>query len=70
MVTSFALLRPGLVGVRQRTLLYLEPRDDLYFSARGRAVAVYDYEQVYTRVAAPEGAVACVETPKQIVQCI
>jgi hypothetical protein len=67
-----ALARVGetkLIG-RQRTLLYLEPRDELYFSARGRAVAVLDYELQYTRVAAPEGATACVETPKDVIQCI
>jgi hypothetical protein len=56
--------------VRQRTLLYLEPRDALFFEARGRAVGVYDYTQEWVRVAAPEGATACVETPKDVVQCI
>jgi hypothetical protein len=57
------------VSARQRTLLYLEPRDQLYFSARGRAVAAYDYELQLERVAV-EGATACVETPKQVTQCI
>jgi hypothetical protein len=69
-ITAFALVAPGRLSVRQRTLLYLEPRDTLYFSARGRAVAVYDYSQAWARVAAPQGATACVETPKDVVQCI
>lgn len=69
-MTAFALLSPTRIAARQRTLLYLEPRDDLYFSARGRAVAAYDYELRFVRVPAPEGATACVETPKDVVQCI
>ncbi|KAI8464780.1 MAG: hypothetical protein J3K34DRAFT_439122 [Monoraphidium minutum] len=68
--TVFALVSPSRIVARQRTLLYLEPRDDLYFQARGRAVAAYDYELSYRRVAAPSGATACVETPKDVVQCI
>lgn len=68
-VTAYVLTAPGRVSARQRTLLYLEPRDQLYFSARGRAVAAYDYELQLERVAV-EGATACVETPKQVTQCI
>ena len=69
-VTAYALLGAGRVAARQRTLIYLEPRDELFFAAGGRAVAVYDYVQEWVRVAAPEGATACVETPKRVVQCI
>lgn len=69
-MTAFALLSPTRIAARQRTLLYLEPRDQLYFEARGRSVASYSYDLTFTRVAAPEGATACVETPKDVVQCI
>jgi len=69
-LTAFALAAPGRVVARQRTLIYLEPRDDLYFRARRRAVAVLDYDLVFTRVKAPEGATVCVETPKDVIQCI
>ncbi|GBG00009.1 hypothetical protein Rsub_12787 [Raphidocelis subcapitata] len=68
-VTAFALTAPGRVSARQRTLLYLEPRDELFFSARGRAVAVYEYDLEFERVPV-EGAIACVDTPKSVTQCI
>ena len=69
-MTAFALAGPGAVVARQRTLAYLEPRDALYFRAAGRAVAAFDYELALARAPAPRGATACVETPKDVVQCI
>ena len=64
-----------LIKGRQRSMLYLQPQDELYFQSGGKPVVVYDYEFEMKRVKAPEdaqemGAVACVLTPKQVVQCI
>jgi hypothetical protein len=71
---SWRQLAPGRLAGRQRSCLYLQPQERLYFAAAGRAVAVYDYDVTATRVAAPAdapvGAVACVATPKGISQCI
>jgi hypothetical protein len=69
----YELLAPGRIRAVQRTAVYLEPRDALYFKAGGHPVAVYDYELelVRTEVADTLGRpVACVETPKDVVQCI
>lgn len=41
--------------------------------AFGRAVAIYDHDLEMRRMAAPEdapGAAACVQTPKDMVQCL
>lgn len=71
---SWRQLAPGLVQGRQRSCLYLQPQERRYFSAAGRAVAVYDYRFSMRRVApeadAPAGAVACVPTPKDVIQCV
>ena len=79
-VTDYELLheyrldKEGLVTGRQRSALYLQPQEAKYFEAGGRAVAVYDYDFVMRRVPPPEdapaGAVACVPTPKGVVQCL
>lgn len=73
-MTEFVLQSDGAVTARQRTALYLEPRDALYFEARGAAAVVYDFELELEREAppadAPRGAVACVLTPKGVSQCI
>jgi hypothetical protein len=53
--------------------VYLQPQDNLYFEAGGRPVAVYDYDLVLERVAVDDGAggrATCVETPKDVVQCV
>lgn len=59
---------------KQRSVVYLQPQEALYFEARNRAVAVYDYEFAMKRVGvpgdAPSGAVSCVQTPKNVVQCV
>ncbi len=73
-LNSYQYLKPGLVAARQRSALYLQPNDQLYFQAAGRAVAIYDYEINMKRVPLPEdaprGAQACVQTPKQFAQCL
>lgn len=69
-MTAYTQSADAVVSARQRTAVYLEPRDNLYFNASGRAVAVYDYDLQMRRVAAPRGATACVQTPKDVVQCI
>ena len=71
---SYRQVAPGVVEGLQRSCLYLQPQEQLYFEAGGRAVAVYDYAFSMRReppeADAPFGAVACVPTPKQVVQCI
>lgn len=73
-LNSYTLQPDGTIACRQRTAIYLDPRQPAYFSARGRAVAVYDYDLTLTRVTppgdAPPGAVACVMTPKDVIQCV
>ena len=51
---SFRLETDGQVAVRQRTLYFLEPRDELYFEANGKAVAVYDEHLTMTRAVRTE----------------
>lgn len=71
---SYRQVGPGRVEGRQRSCLYLQPQEPLFFQAGGRAVAVYDYTFTMTRVPpeadAPAGAEACVQTPKQVFQCV
>ena len=53
--------------------MYLDPRAPLYFKANGRAVAVYEYELSMVRQTTEDGAggrVVCVQTPKDVVQCV
>lgn len=74
-VNAYTLLAEGCVAVRQRTAVFLDPRQERYFSAAGRAVALYDYDVVLMRRRPADGesvggAVACVQTPKDFVQCI
>jgi len=70
-VTRYTLVSPGRVLAQQRTILYLQPQDALYFEALGRATAIYDYECEYTRAELEgEPGVACVETPKGATQCV
>ncbi|CAG9467093.1 unnamed protein product [Pedinophyceae sp. YPF-701] len=42
--------RDGVVRARQRRAEYLQPQDQLYFDAKGRAIAVYDYDVTMCRV--------------------
>lgn len=71
---SYSLARDGSVQGRQRSCLYLQPQETRYFESGGRSVAVYDYSFRMTRVPppgdAPLGAAACVQTPKQVWQCV
>jgi len=73
-INLYELLDKDVVRVRNRTAIYLEPRDELYFTAAGRAVAVYDYDIIMRRrpapLDAPQGATACVTTPKAVTQCV
>lgn len=73
-MNEYTLEEVGTVRGRQRSALYLHPQQVQYFEAARRAAAVYDYEFVMHRVAAPEdappGAVACVDTPKEVAQCV
>lgn len=71
---SYRLAAPGVVEGRQRSCLYLQPQEERFFQAAGRAVAVYDYRFRMTRLPppgdAPPGAAACVQTPKAVWQCV
>ena len=63
------------VLLRQKVAVYLSPYDPLYFSAVNQAVGIYSYDIQLQRVitASPEAGGApltCVETPKDVVQCI
>jgi hypothetical protein len=73
-INEYRLVAPGKIEGRQRSLLYLQPQDPNYFKAGNRAVAVYDYTFTMTREVpeadAPQGAVACVPTPKDVIQCL
>lgn len=71
---SYRLAAPGVVEGRQRSCLYLQPQEERFFQAAGRAVAVYDYRFRMQRLPAPGdaplGAAACVQTPKAVWQCV
>ncbi|KAL4421566.1 hypothetical protein ABPG75_010857 [Micractinium tetrahymenae] len=71
---SYRPTAPGAVEGRQRSCLYLQPQEERFFQAAGRAVAVYDYRFNMRRLLAPEdappGAAACVQTPKAVWQCV
>lgn len=73
-LNEFRKVGPGKVVGRQRSILYLNPQDELFFQAGNRGVAVYDYdfemERVPSPADAPPGAVACVTTPKDVAQCV
>ncbi|KAK9812649.1 hypothetical protein WJX72_001250 [[Myrmecia] bisecta] len=72
-ITCFTREADGHVTGRQRSAVYLQPQDQLYFNALGRAVALYDYDLDMRRAPAPAdavGATACVQTPKDFVQCL
>lgn len=73
-VNEYRRVSDGKIAGRQRSLLYLQPQDALFFQAGGRPVAAYDYEFTMERVLvpadAPRGAVACVLTPKNVNQCV
>lgn len=70
---SYRLTGPGAAEGRQRSCLYLQPQEERFFQAAGRAVAVYDYRFSMRRLPppgdAPSGAAACVQTPKAVWQC-
>jgi hypothetical protein len=74
LLREYRLEREGVVTGRQRSALYLQPQEDKYFEALGRAVAVYDYTFRMTRLPPPEdappGARACVVTSKGVAQCL
>jgi len=40
----------GKIKGRQRRVDYLQPQDLLYFDAKGRGVAIYDYDAILTRI--------------------
>lgn len=73
-INSYQRAARNEVRVRQRTAVYLDPRQPLYFQAAGRAVAVLDTDIVLSRQPAPPdappGAEACVLTSKGVNQCI
>ncbi len=73
-MNAYTLTAPGKVSVQQRVAVYLDPMKPLYFEAARKATALYDWRLEMHRVAAPadapQGAVACVETPKDVIQCI
>ena len=64
---------PGLVTLRQRVGVFLNPQDNQYFQAANQAVGIYDYDCTLRRVATPDGSggvAVCVETPKGVTQCV
>lgn len=73
-ITAYQQLPDGRVMARQRTAVFLDPRQASYFEAAGRAVALYDatlhLERLKAPNDAPPGAVACVLTPKDVEQCV
>lgn len=72
-LTEYVRQSEDTVTARQVSAVYLDPRHPRYFNAAGRAVAIYRYSLVMSRVATPTGdggSVTCVETPKDVVQCI
>lgn len=73
-LNEFKLVKDGYITGRQRSLLYLQPQDPLFFKSSGKAVCVYDYGFTMAREPVkeddPSGAEACVDTPKQVTQCI
>jgi hypothetical protein len=73
-ITAYSRLEDGVVSVRQRTVVYLDPRQPRYFDAGSRAVGVFDAAARMARqpapADAPPGAVACVATPKDVSQCV
>jgi hypothetical protein len=73
-LNEFKLVKDGYITGRQRSFLYLQPQDPLFFKSSGKAVCVYDYGFTMAREPVgeddPSGAEACVDTPKQVTQCI
>lgn len=73
-VSRFERLSPSRVALRQRVGVYLTPQAERYFDALNTAVALYDYELVMDREesVATEGGgtLVCVQTPKDVVQCL
>jgi len=74
-VSRFEQLAPGRVALRQRVGVYLTPQAERYFEALNTAVALYDYELTMERMTqlAEDGsgaALTCVQTPKDVVQCV
>lgn len=72
-ITAYSFEQEGRVQATQRVAVYLQPQDAAYFQAAGRAVSVYDYALTLTRMGpegAPQGAAACVATPKDVIQCV
>lgn len=73
-VNEYMLIKDGSITGRQRSFLYLQPQDPLFFKSNGKAVCVYDYGFTMEREPAgggdPVGAQACVTTPKQVTQCL
>lgn len=65
---------PDDVLLTQRVAVYLTPQDPAYFDVANAAVGVYTYTINMRRNTAdsPDGGprLACVETPKEVVQCI
>ena len=74
-LTRFERRADGRVAARQRVGIYLTPQAPLYFEAPNVAVALYDYDMRFERVDTPRGEgdagapLACVQTPKDVVQC-
>ena len=75
-LSRFERLSPSRVALRQRVGVYLTPQAERYFDALNTAVALYDYELVMEReeTTATEGqgggTLVCVQTPKDVVQCL
>ena len=72
-ITDYVQESDGAVRARQVTAVYLDPRHPRYFEAGGRAVAIYRYSLGLSRTLTPvyDGtSAACVQTPKDVVQCV
>lgn len=73
-VCRFQRRSPDDVLLTQKVCVYLTPQDAAYFDVASQAVGVYSYTIAMARqtVASPDGGgppLACVETPKAVVQC-
>lgn len=75
MLTKFARASASVVNVRLREV-YFNPSggfSNMMSGGGGSVAAVYEYDITLKRLPPPQdafGAAACVETPKQFVQCM
>ena len=71
-ITAYTRHSPTVITGRLRLAAYLTPQDADYFVAFGRPVEVDDWSFTMVRRETPGVAagVVCVETPKDVIQCV